>query len=121
MVVLADVLGVAFVSFLQAVLRQQPARAQQPGGVRRGVVGQPCLHAELGKLVRVRAADGHVALDRGVDHLANDIAVGEAHGEPVLLAVVLVLVLKRQALAGVVIRFACGFRVEAGWDEWEML
>ena len=110
-VIVAEVLGVTLVRLVEAVLRQQAARAQQAGGVRRGVVRQASLHAELGKLVRVRGADGHVALDGGVDHLANHVAVGEANGEPVLLGVVLVLVLQREALTGVVVRLACAVRV----------
>mmetsp|Transcript_23504 Transcript_23504/g.37722 ORF Transcript_23504/g.37722 Transcript_23504/m.37722 type:complete len:239 (-) Transcript_23504:13-729(-) len=105
-VVLSDVLGVALVRLREVVLGQQTARAQQAGGVGSGVVGQAGLHAELGQLVRVRGADRDVTGDGGVDHLADHIAVGEAHGEAVLGGVVLVLVLQRQALAGIVVRLA---------------
>ena len=105
-VVIAKVLGVALVRLGEVVLGQEAARAQETGGVGGGIVGEARLHAVLGKLVGVRRADGHVTLDGGVDHLADDIAVGEANGEPVLGRVVLVLVLQGEALTGVVVRLA---------------
>lgn len=106
--ILADVVGVTLVRLREVVLGKEATSAEKSGGVGGGIVGEASLHAELRELVRVRRADGHVSLDGGVDHLADHIAVGEADGEPVLGGVVLVLVLEDQALAGVVVRLACG-------------
>lgn len=107
-VIIADVVGVTLVRLREVVLGKEATSAEKSGGVGGGIVGEASLHAELRELVRVRRADGHVSLDGGVDHLADHIAVGEADGEPVLGGVVLVLVLEDQALAGVVVRLACG-------------
>lgn len=113
-VILAEVLGVTLVGLREVVLGQKTTRAEESGGVGGGIVGEASLHPVLGELVRVRRADGHVSLDGGVDHLADHIAVGEADGEPVLGGVVLVLVLEDQALAGIVVRLACGLGSQGG-------
>lgn len=56
--------------------------------------------------MRVRRTHDLVALDARVRHLAGDVPVGDAHDEPVLGRVVLVLVLDDQALASEVVGLA---------------
>lgn len=87
-------------------LAQQAAGHEQTRAVRRGVVLESDLAAVPGELLGGGLAHAHVALDGGVDHLRQHVLVGEAHHEPVLGRVVLVLVLADQPLAGAVVGLA---------------
>mmetsp|Transcript_5447 Transcript_5447/g.12028 ORF Transcript_5447/g.12028 Transcript_5447/m.12028 type:complete len:298 (+) Transcript_5447:100-993(+) len=104
-VILAEFLRLALVRLREVVLCQQASRAQQTRGVRRRVVGQTSLHAVLREFMRVRRSDAHITRERGVNHLANHIPIGKAHHEAVLWRVVLVLVLRDQALTRLVVGF----------------
>ena len=57
------------------------------------IVGQAVLDAILRKLVRVGGAESNITNDLGIDDLADDVSVGEAHNQSVFRGVVLGLVL----------------------------
>merc|ERR1719174_417640 len=76
-----------------AELLQGPACHEKPSAVCCSIVLVSHGNAILRELRRCGLADDLVPRDGGIGHLANNLGVGEAHNEPVLLVVVLVLVL----------------------------
>lgn len=102
-VLVAVDLRLAGVQTVQTQLLQDAAGDQQTGAVGGGIVGQTGLDSELGQLVGVGGAHDLVALDAGVGDLAGDVLVAQTHNQTVLGRVVLVLVLERQAPAGIVV------------------
>lgn len=96
-------IGVGGPELMEAELGEVTAGEQQADGVGSGVVGGADGHAVAGELVAVGGADDAIALDGREGELGNNIAVGEADHQAVLGAVVLVLVLDDQTLAGVVV------------------
>jgi len=109
--VLAIGLLLAGVVLRQPKLGEDAARQQQAHAVGGGVVLEAHAEAVLGQLVRVGGRHHHVAGDGGVDHLAGDVPVAEAHHQAVLVGVVLVLVLGAQPEARAVV----GLALREGW------
>merc|ERR1719440_2230413 len=87
----------------KADLVERAAREQEPDAVARSVVLQPNLEAVLLELGGVRVGHDLVALDRRVDDLRDAALVREAHDEPVLRRVVLVLLLADHHAASAVV------------------
>jgi len=56
--------------------------------------------------VRVRCCEDKVALDLGVDDLANYVRIGKADDQAILWRIVLVFGLSDKALASIVVSFA---------------
>jgi hypothetical protein len=76
-------------------------------------VGQTTLDAVTRKFVRVGSSKNVIALELGVDDLANDVLVGETDNQSVLGRVVLVLGLNNQTLASVVVGLTlCELKME---------
>mmetsp|Transcript_46798 Transcript_46798/g.61926 ORF Transcript_46798/g.61926 Transcript_46798/m.61926 type:complete len:353 (-) Transcript_46798:12-1070(-) len=108
------------VQLIHPQLVQQPAGTQQPRAVRSGVVLEARLDTVPRQLAGVRARHHAVASDLGVDDLADDRLVGEAHNEPVAAGHVLVLVHDDQALAGTVVRLALAAPAVLGLEPLEV-
>jgi hypothetical protein len=77
-------------------LLQQTSGQKETSCVSRGVVLQTDGDAVSGELRRDGLSEDSVALDGGIDDLADDLAVGSADNETVLMGVVLVLILLDQ-------------------------
>jgi hypothetical protein len=91
------------VEVVQLDLGQQSSREEEAGGVGGGVVGETSLEPELSEVLGVGLAEDSVALDGGVDDLGDDLGVGSADAQSVLLGLVLVLVLLNEAATGLVV------------------
>jgi hypothetical protein len=76
-----------------AEVGEESSGDEETGGVRGGVVGETSLETELLELLGVSFAENSIALDGGVDDLDDNLGVGAADAESVLLGLVLVLVL----------------------------
>ena len=105
-VVLAVDLGLTEVLVVELDELEHTAGDEEAGGVRGGVVGQTKLDAVLGELVGVGGGEDAVAVELGVDDLADDVLVGEADDEAVLVGVVLGLVLADHGASGDVVGLA---------------
>ena len=64
----------------------------------------------------VCTGEDDVSLDLGVHDLSDDVLVGEADDEAVFWAVVLVLRLSHQSLAGIVVRLAFPVYQKGGFE-----
>ena len=93
----ANVLGV------QLELLEETAGGKETHAVGGGIVGQTGLDSVPGELVRVGGGEDVITVDLGKGHLGDDVGVGDTDNEAVLGAVVLVLVLGNEPLAGTVI------------------
>mmetsp|Transcript_8415 Transcript_8415/g.23175 ORF Transcript_8415/g.23175 Transcript_8415/m.23175 type:complete len:259 (+) Transcript_8415:392-1168(+) len=96
----------ALEGLIKAELFQDTAGHEQASAVGRGVVLVASGDAELGQLSRGRLRHDHVAPDGRVHDLADALRVREAHDEPVLLVVKLVLVLTDHLPARAVVSLA---------------
>jgi hypothetical protein len=98
----------------QANLGEVTAGQEQASGVAAGVVGQAALNAVTGQLGRVGAAKHLITLHLGLDDLACDPQVGNAHHESVLGSAVLVAVLGHHLPASPVVGLALTTPPELG-------
>mmetsp|Transcript_32656 Transcript_32656/g.94429 ORF Transcript_32656/g.94429 Transcript_32656/m.94429 type:complete len:421 (+) Transcript_32656:181-1443(+) len=105
-VVLAGHLLDALDGLVEADGLEEAASQEEAGAVGGGVVGEPHGDAVPGELGGLGAGHDAVALDGGVDDLADDPLVGDAHHKPVLGRLVLALLLRHQPTTGVVVRLA---------------
>merc|ERR1719271_2207480 len=78
---------------------QGAACDEETGAICSSVVLVSHWNAVLGKFSRCGLANNLISCDGSVGNLADDFPVGEAHDEPVLLVVVLVLVLTNHLTA----------------------
>lgn len=76
-----------------AEVGQKSSGDEEAGGVGGSVVGKTGLNTEASELLGVGLAEDSIALDGGVDDLDDDLGVGTADAQSVLLRFVLVLVL----------------------------
>lgn len=104
--VLAGDLDLSLVPGGKAKLREMPAGQEEASGIARGVICETSLKPIARQFVRIGSGHDNVSLDLGICDLANHILVGEPHDEPVFGAVVLVLGLVGQPLAGAIISLA---------------
>ena len=77
-------------------LLQQTSGQKETSGVSGGIVLQTDGDAVSGELRRESLSKDSIALDGGVDDLADDLLVGSSDNETVLVGVVLVLILLNQ-------------------------
>lgn len=96
----------ALVEVAHAELVQEAPCNKQAGRVARGVVLQANLDAVAGQLGRIRGREYLVAVNLAVDNLGDHVVVGQADDQAVAGALVLVLVVHNEALAGAVVRLA---------------
>lgn len=101
------VLAVSFLDTLEVLVKtkllESATGEEETGSVGGGPVGQTLGDTVALELVRVGAGKNLVTDDLGVDDLSDDVAVGEADDQAVLGRVELVLGLRNQALASVVV------------------
>ena len=91
------------VDFSHAELGEEASTGEEASGIGGGVVGEAGFETEPSELLGVSLAEDSVTLDGGVDDLDDDLGVGSADVESVLLGVVLVLVLLDESPSGLVV------------------
>jgi hypothetical protein len=87
---------------------------EETSGIGSSVVGEAELDAIAGELVGVGSDKDVIAVDAGVDDLADDVAVGETDNKTVLGRVVLVLVLSDELATLTVVSLALTTTTEGG-------
>ena len=108
------------VALVQLQGLQQTTGEQKASRVGSGVVGEAELDPVAGELVGVGGSHDHITLDLRVGDLADDVAVGEAHDQSVLVGVVLVDVLDHELSARVVVGLALTATTELGLEALEV-
>ena len=98
----------------KAELGQGAAGEEETGGIGSSPVGKAVLDAIALQLVGVGRGEDLVTIEVGGDDLGDDVAVGEADNQAVLGRVVLVLGLRDEALAGVVVSLPLTATLELG-------
>lgn len=91
---------------IQTELLQCSPSDQETSGVCSSPVSQTMFDPIALEFVGIGSAEDLVARDLGGDDLANDVAIGEADDKAVFGRIVLVLCLRDQALAGIVVGLA---------------
>jgi hypothetical protein len=90
-------------SLVQAKVSEDTTSAEKTSAVGSSIVGQTNLDTIVGELMGVGRGKDKVTLNLGIDHLANNVSVGDTDNQTILGGVILVLVLDDQALAGIVV------------------
>lgn len=91
------------VEVVHSELGEESSSDEETGGVASSIVGETSLETVLLEVGGVGLAEDSIALDGGVDDLDDDLGVGPADAESVLLGVVLVLVLLDESSSCLVI------------------
>jgi hypothetical protein len=87
-------------------LLQNPPSKKQACAVSGGVVCKTNFEAEMRKFVGVGYFDATISVNTSVNHLAEDILVGESNNKSVLGSIVLIFRLKYEVLSCLVISFS---------------
>ncbi len=104
--VLSGGLFESLVQLVHAELLQESPREKKPGAIGGWVVSQTSGEPEFLELGGLGLGEDDIALVRGVDHLADDLRVGDPRDEPVLLGIIFIVVLNEQALSLLVVSFS---------------
>jgi hypothetical protein len=91
------------VLLVKTELGKSAASDKKTSSVGSSPVGQTTLDAVAGKFVRIGSSKNVIALELGIDDLADDVSVGETDDQSVLGRVVLVLGLNDKTLTSVVV------------------
>jgi len=85
---------------------QQATSQEQSNAIGGGIVGQTSLDSIAGELMSIGGSQDVISFDFGKDDLGNNIGVGEAGNQTIFGAVVFILGLGDEPLAGTVISLA---------------